>query len=39
LPLKRAAGRADVERAFDRRFEAAPDRDIERQTARLHFDS
>ena len=35
---ERAGGGSDVERASDRGIEAAPDRDIQRQIARLHGD-
>ena len=36
MTLKRAAGRSDFKRALHRRVETAPDRDVERQIARLH---
>src|SRR6202165_6040787 len=36
LLRKRAGGGADFQRGLDRRIEAAPDRKIEREIARLH---
>src|SRR3981189_2232309 len=37
LLLERAGSRADFKRALDRPLQTAPDRDIEREIARLHF--
>ena len=39
LAFQRPVSRADFERALHRGFETAPDRDIERQRARLHRDA